>query len=113
MTNEEKVVIKESIIKQIDEFEADIVLLKEAAKPIAPDSAYGRVSRMDAINNKAIVDASLKDKETTVQRFKYTLTKIDSEDYGKCSRCGNYINIKRLMSIPYVNLCISCARKFG
>ncbi len=113
MTNEEKMVIKESIIKQIDEFEADIVLLKEAAKPIAPDSAYGRVSRMDAINNKAIVDVSLKDKETTVQRFKYTLTKIDSEDYGKCSRCGIYINVKRLMSIPYVNLCISCARKFG
>ena len=113
MTNDDKKIIKESIIKQIDEFEADIVLLKEAAKPIAPDSAYGRVSRMDAINNKAIVDASLKDKETTVQRFKYTLTKIDSEDYGKCSRCGNFINVKRLMSIPYVNLCISCARKFG
>jgi DnaK suppressor protein len=113
MTNDEKKTIKESIIKQIDEFEADIILLKEAAKPIAPDDAYGRVSRMDAINNKAIVDASLKDKEITVRRFKYTLSKIDSEDYGKCSRCGNYINLRRLMSIPYVNLCISCANKFG
>lgn len=40
MTNEDKIVIKESIIKQIDEFETDIVLLKEAAKPIAPDCAY-------------------------------------------------------------------------
>ena len=113
MTSDDKQLIRESIIKQIDEFEKDIVLLKEAAKPIAPDCAYGRVSRMDAINNKVIVDASLKDKETTVQRFKYTLSKIDSEDYGKCSRCGNNINIKRLMSIPYVNLCISCANKYG
>jgi len=113
MTSDEKQIIRDSIIKQIDEFERDIILLKEAAKPIAPDDAYGRVSRMDAINNKVIVDASLKDKETTVQRFKYTLSKIDSEDYGKCSRCGNNINIKRLMSIPYVNLCISCANKFS
>lgn len=113
MTSDDKQLLRESIIKQIDEFEDDIILLKEAAKPIAPDCAYGRVSRMDAINNKSIVDASLKDKETTVQRFKYTLSKIDSEDYGKCSRCGNFINIKRLMSIPYVNLCISCANKFG
>ena len=113
MTNENKKTIKGSLLKQIDEFEADIILLKEAAKPIAPDCAYGRVSRMDAINNKAIVDASLKDKETTLSRFKYTLSKIDSEDYGKCSRCGDDIAIKRLMSIPYVNLCISCATKFG
>ena len=113
MTNDDKEAIRDSIIEQIDEFEKDIILLKEAAKPIAPDDAYGRVSRMDAINNKVIVDASLKDKETAVRRFKYTLSKIDSEDYGKCSRCGNDINIKRLMSIPYVNLCISCANKFG
>ncbi len=113
MTNENKKTIKDSLLKQIDEFEADIKLLKEVAKPIAPDDAYGRVSRMDAINNKAIVDASLKDKETTLSRFKYTLSKIDSEDYGKCSRCGDDIAIKRLMSIPYVNLCISCATKFG
>lgn len=113
MTNNEKQKIKESIIKEIAEFEADILLLKDAAKPIAPDCAYGRVSRMDAINNKVIVDASLKDKETTLRRFKYTISKIDSEDYGKCSRCGNYINFKRLMSIPYVNLCIYCANKFG
>ncbi|MDA3862142.1 MAG: TraR/DksA C4-type zinc finger protein [Melioribacteraceae bacterium] len=112
MTNEEKEIIKNSILKQIVEFEDEIILLEEAAKPIAPYCAYGRVSRMDAINNKVIVDASLQDKQTTVNRIKYSLSKIDSENYGKCTRCGDYIAVKRLMSIPYVNLCITCANKF-
>ncbi len=113
MTNKDKKIIKESILKQIDEFEADILLLEEAAKPIAPDCAYGRVSRMDAINNKTIVDASLNDKKNTVLRFKYALSKIELDEFGKCNRCGKNISINRLMSIPYVNLCIGCANKFG
>ena len=112
MTTDEKKIIKESILKQIDDLEEEIINLKEAAKPIAPDCAYGRVSRMDAINNKTIVDASLLDKQTAVHRFKYALSKIDTDDYGKCSRCGDEIAVNRLKSIPYVNLCITCANKF-
>jgi len=113
MTNENKILLKESIIKQINELEDELILIEAAAKPISPDCAYGRVSRMDAINNKTIVDASLKDKQTKLHRFKYALTKIESENYGRCSRCGENIAIKRLMSIPYVNLCITCAKKYG
>ena len=113
MINHDKTIIKKSILKQINEFEADILLLEEAAKPIAPDCAYGRVSRMDAINNKSIVDASLNDKKNTLLRFKYALSKIDTDEFGKCSRCGENISENRLMSIPYVSLCINCANKFG
>lgn len=113
MTNDDKKMITELIIKQIDGFEKDILLLEEAAKPIAPDCAYGRVSRMNAINNKAIIDASLSDRKNTVLRFKYALSKIDLEQFGKCNKCGKDISINRLTSIPYVNLCIACANKFG
>lgn len=113
MTNDDKQIIKESIIKQIGEFEAELKLLEDAAKPISPDSAYGRLSRLDAMNNKLIVDAALIDKRTALQRFQYALSKIDSDEFGRCSRCNEDIAPKRLMSIPYVNLCISCANKFG
>ena len=112
MTNDNKILLKESIIKQINELENELILIEAAAKPIAPDCAIGRVSRMDAINNKVIIDASLKDKQTNLHRFRYALTKIESENYGRCSRCGESIAVKRLMSIPYVNLCFSCANKF-
>jgi len=112
MTNDDKSLIKDSIINKMSELEAELVNLKEAAKPISPDSAYGRISRMDAINNKTIVDATLVDKSTTLQRLKYALSRIDLSDFGKCSKCGNDIAVKRLISLPYVNLCIKCASRY-
>lgn len=112
MNTDDKKLIKEVISKQINALVEEIKILEDSAKPIAPDSAYGRLSRMDAINNKAIVDAALNDKRTTLDRYKYTLTRIDTEEYGKCSKCGQDIAFKRLMSIPYANLCIKCAAKY-
>jgi RNA polymerase-binding transcription factor len=112
MTNDEKTLIKKSIKEKIGELESELVDLKEAAKPISPDSAYGRLSRMDAINNKSIVDAALVDKSTELQRLQYAITRIELSNFGKCSKCGDDIAVKRLMSIPYVTLCISCASRF-
>lgn len=112
MNTDDKKLIKEVISQQINELVEEIKILEDSAKPIAPDSAYGRLSRMDAINNKAIVDAALNDKRTTLDRYKYTLTRIDTEEFGKCSKCGQDIAFKRLMSIPYANFCIKCAAKY-
>ena len=33
---------------------------------------------------------------------------IDRGRYGECVRCGNDINQKRLMAIPWATLCIRC-----
>jgi DnaK suppressor protein len=33
---------------------------------------------------------------------------IDHGRYGECVRCGNDINAKRLMAIPWATLCIRC-----
>lgn len=112
MTIEEKEILKKNILEQIIEFEEEIKQLEEAAKPISPDSAYGRISRMDAINNKAIVEASLSDKKTTLQRFHYSLDKLDNNEFGKCVKCGVEIPFKRLISLTYADLCISCSAKY-
>ncbi|HDQ45167.1 MAG TPA: conjugal transfer protein TraR [bacterium] len=104
-----RIKIKESILEHISELEKDLVSLEKAAKPVAPDNAYGRVSRMDAINNQAIVDAALRKKRITLQQYKSALARIDSSDYGRCRKCGNEIAENRLMAIPYTDVCISCA----
>jgi DnaK suppressor protein len=67
---------------------------------------------MDAINNKSITDAAFRDKTTTMERLKFALSRIDSEEFGKCQKCGDEIAIKRLMSLPYAPLCINCAQIF-
>lgn len=42
----------ESTQKTVEKF-------KEITKPIAPENSIGRVSRMDAINNKGVKDSTL------------------------------------------------------
>lgn len=111
MTLEEKTLLKELVANQIIDLEKEIELLESTVQPISPDSAYGRVSRMDAINNQAISEASLRDKKTLHNRLKFALTKIDQDGYGFCFRCQEEIPYNRLKSIPYASHCIKCATK--
>lgn len=55
--------VKEAINKEITNTEIAIENYKELTKPIAPENAIGRISRMDAINNKSVIEAALKKAE--------------------------------------------------
>ena len=41
----------------------------ELCKPIAPENAIGRISRMDAINNKSVVEAALREAKKKMQQL--------------------------------------------
>lgn len=46
--------LKQKILDEISKTEKRIIEYKELTEPIAPDVAIGRISRMDAINNKNV-----------------------------------------------------------
>ncbi|MCC5914210.1 MAG: hypothetical protein JJU46_07515 [Balneolaceae bacterium] len=54
MTEKEKSVLRELILEKISSVGEEIEELKELTKPVTLDNSIGRLSRMDAINNKAI-----------------------------------------------------------
>jgi DnaK suppressor protein len=68
--------IKEKIIKEIDKTEKSIKEYREITKPVEPDCAIGRVSRMDAINNKSVAEASLRKAEEKLLKLKYVLGQL-------------------------------------
>ncbi len=47
------------IESEIARTEKSITNYEKLTKPIAPDNSIGRVSRMDAINNKSVNEAAL------------------------------------------------------
>jgi DnaK suppressor protein len=53
MTIEDRKVLRKKINEEIVKVKAAIVPLLDATKPISPENSLGRVSRMDAINNKS------------------------------------------------------------
>ena len=52
--------IEKEIDKEIIINKNKILEYTELCKPIAPENSIGRVSRMDAINNKSVVEAALR-----------------------------------------------------
>lgn len=109
MNAQEKAELKLKIEEQIVKISDDIVNLEEETKPIAPDGAYGRVSRIDAINNKSVNEASLRMARSKLDRLKRALQKLDDPGFGKCTSCGKAIQPKRLMFLPESTRCVSCA----
>ena len=69
---------KETFTKILNEeiltTEKSVLKYNELCKPISPDNAIGRVSRMDAINNKSVFDSVLREaKKKLVQLKKLNL----------------------------------------
>lgn len=104
-TNEVEQKIKEEILKT----EKQIAELRELTKPISPENAIGRVSRMDAINNKSINEAALRQAEQKLGNLKRVQEKAGSKDFGICLRCKKPIPVGRLMIRPESLYCVPCS----
>lgn len=70
MTETEKKKIRQIIDEQIQSVEDEIKELTELTKPVSLDASIGRLSRMDAINNKAINEMALRDKKRCFPNWK-------------------------------------------
>ncbi len=102
--------IKLKIIKDIETTKKKIEVLKDLSKPIAPENAIGRVSRMDAINNRSISQAALELAEEKLIELKNILPEVDDPDFGMCIGCSKPIQLGRIMLMPHRRLCVRCAR---
>ncbi|MCK5111032.1 MAG: TraR/DksA C4-type zinc finger protein [Arcobacteraceae bacterium] len=106
MKNED---VKKAIYDEILKTENSIKSLEEQNKPIAPDVSLGRLTRMDAINNKSVIEASLNQVKLRLNSLNNALTKIDSDDFGLCIGCGEKIPIARFLIRPESVYCVECA----
>ena len=87
----------------------ELVDLEKSAAPVAPENSIGRISRMDAINNKSVLEASIRNRKKKLSKLQLALTKVDSPGFGQCRQCKNPINPKRLMLLPESDRCVRCA----
>ena len=109
MTEEQLNEIQNKIFEEIKSTEKSIVDYKENTKPIALENAIGRVSRMDAINNKSVAEAALRQAEDKLKKLRYMKTQIGKKDFGMCAKCKQAIPIGRLMIMPQSRYCVRCA----
>lgn len=104
---------KELLIKLHQEqarLQSHIADLRELTKPIEPENAIGRVSRMDAINNKSVNEAALRTAERKLKKIEEAFKLIDDPMFGVCRKCGAPIPMGRLVIMPESTKCVKCSR---
>jgi len=111
MTPEDKKNIRAEIEKRIKENEGIIEALREQTAPVPPSVAIGRLTRMDAIQQKQMAETNLKSTERLISNLKLALEKIDEPDFGVCAICKNDIPLGRLLAVPEAKACVQCISK--
>jgi len=71
----------------------------------------GRLSRMDAMQQQAMSQASDVRRDQQLIRVKEALERLDDGYYGKCIECLIDIPVARLEIDPATECCVNCAAK--
>jgi len=111
MNPEERRELKCAIIEEIAAQKHLIESLAESVKPVAPDNAIGRLTRMEAIGSKAVSENSLNSARAKLAKLETALEKVDQTGFGICIRCEKPIPRGRIMALPENVLCVPCAEK--
>ncbi len=111
MNAKERALLIEQVKEQIVAVRKSVADYKELSKPIAPDDAIGRVSRMDAINNRSINEAALRKASERLSGLERILEQQNDKDLGVCSRCKRDIPMGRLLLMPESRQCVQCASR--
>lgn len=113
ISDEERKQLRSLIEQEIQQLTLEGEELEARTGPVKPDRALGRISRMDAIQDASMHEAALLALETKVKALEGALSKIDDENFGLCTNCGNDILFARLQLVPESNFCVPCAEKLG
>lgn len=98
----------ESLIKKT---ESDIKDMEGMTQPVKPENSLGRISRMDAIQNKSVMEMNLRNKKKKLSQLKLALSNIDNPSFGICDTCKRPIQEARILFMPESTRCIHCASR--
>lgn len=111
MTTADQEKLSIQIQAKMKRLERQIIDLLEQTKPVEPDCAIGRVSRMDAINNKSVNESTLAKKQNQMRGLDIALEDLHKPDFQNCIVCGFEIPLERIFIMPESRKCLSCASK--
>lgn len=98
----------------------ELILLKNEighleimTRPVSPDNAIGRLSRLEAMNEKSVNEVALRSARERVIRIGVALKRVDDDEFGLCAHCAQIIPFARLKSMPGARLCVRCTELAG
>lgn len=113
MTDQELEAQRTLVLERIQQITDSLPYLNEETQAIEPSVSLGRLTRMEALNDKGVNEHVLDQAKKSLERLQNALRRIDEDSYGRCVRCGREIPLTRLQHVPEALLCVPCAEKKG
>lgn len=110
MTPTQLASIRSIIETRIEEIETFLAQDDPESKPVAPDVAIGRLSRLDSMQAQQMNLAQQRRLREELEHLHSAQERMDKGTYGTCAYCLSPIAYERLEAMPDAVVCISCAR---
>ena len=110
MTPDQLAKIRSIIDERVLEIETSLAEDDPEAKPVAPDVAIGRLSRLDSMQAQQMKLAQQRRQREELEHLHNALERMGKGSYGTCAYCLSPIAYERLEAMPDAVVCISCAR---
>jgi DnaK suppressor protein len=99
-----------TLLAKKSEIEREQAASEADRAPVELDqTSVGRLSRMDAMQNREMALAAERRRKTELAKIDAALRRIETGDYGYCVQCGEEIGEKRLALDPAAAACVRCA----
>jgi DnaK suppressor protein len=95
------------MLADLDELAASDAQSKQAVT--LDQSSVGRLSRMDAMQQKEMDREAVRRRMIQRQQIKGALMRLAEGDYGYCVKCDQKISERRLAADPATPFCVRCA----
>ncbi len=109
LTSEQRDELRAELERELVRLRRSMPATEAAARPVQLDqSAIGRLSRVDAMQNQAM-QHELHDRERHRENeLVEALRRMDEGSYGRCARCEQAIPYGRLLVVPEARNCVAC-----
>lgn len=112
MTEQEQEQLKAQLLSLRETLRESAGRARDDALPVELDQCrVGRLSRMDAMQARAMAAELERRHQLTLKRVDIALKKMEKGDYGYCALCDEEIDIRRLRFDPTNPWCLACAAK--
>ena len=109
MTADQLILLTQRIAEETRVVHDTIPYLTEESAPVAPSEALGRLTRIEAINDKSVNEEMLRKAKQRLERLQNAADRMTRGSYGICIRCQKEIAYERLHAIPEALVCVPCA----
>lgn len=100
--------LKEALAALSSQLTALLASTREDSKPVDLGQPIGRLSRMDAMQQQEMAQASRRGHELRVKQVRAALAAVRAGEYGDCRVCEEPIGYGRLRARPETPFCVRC-----